>query len=220
MADRERKVETHPSFGMIQFSRITGGTEHNFFGSSLRPNQWIRLRIAQGERVHDLGQDWYRGHGKQHIEVDLTAAQFADLLTTMNVGDGVPCTIAYLGGQSVEQAPFEKPVTARIHGEFKDRMRAIGEDYEKGRERVAEILQKPKIGKADREEIEGVLEALYRRLIGDSPFYLSQFEEGADKIVSQAKAEVDAFVTGMVQRTGMKALGMNVDHMQLEHRDE
>jgi hypothetical protein len=38
------------------------------------------------------------------------------------------------------------------------------------------------------------------------PFYLDQFDEAATRVASQAKAEVDAFITTAVMNTGLQAL--------------
>ena len=45
----ERETFKHPAFGMIGFSRISGG-ESTLFGSSIEHNDRIKLKIKHGKR--------------------------------------------------------------------------------------------------------------------------------------------------------------------------
>ena len=84
MSDKD-EILTHPSYGMVQFSRVTGGN-CRLFGSALEGhNHRIELRIFEAEMHIDHDLHMERPYGKgQIIEVALSAAQFAELLTTMN----------------------------------------------------------------------------------------------------------------------------------------
>ena len=110
MSDEEPK-EKHPAYGMVGFYRVSGNPGR-LFGSSLKNHEsYIALRIGTGERIHSNGWDRYYGSLRgEHVEVMLSSAQFAELLTSMNVGNGVPCTIAYLGGKKVERAPEDAEI--------------------------------------------------------------------------------------------------------------
>ena len=104
----DEKVFSHESYGMVQFSRITGRSGR-LFGSSL-PDQgsFIRLRVVRADRRHHLGRDWYHGESKVLFEADLSNVQFAELITTMNHGQGAPCTLRFCDGKPMEKPPEEK----------------------------------------------------------------------------------------------------------------
>jgi hypothetical protein len=116
------------------------------------------------------------------IEVALSPAQFAELLTTMNSGPGVPGTL-------------EKVMKNRAQ-EFKD---ALSE--------VTKIVEEKKaLSKSDCKQIMGILSSMVMQFESNMPFYVGQFEEAAEKIAVQTKAEVDAFITHAVQSTGLETL--------------
>ena len=41
------------------------------------------------------------------VEVDMSYTQFAEAITSLNMGDGVPVTITNIGGQPVPGCPYE-----------------------------------------------------------------------------------------------------------------
>ena len=104
MADpfQDRTAENHPSFVTVQFSRLSGSKR--FFGSSVTSHSWIRLQIRPATLYHYLGEDSIYATNRSLVEVDLSPAQFAELLTTMNVGSGVPGTLIRFDGKKVEEA--------------------------------------------------------------------------------------------------------------------
>lgn len=89
----EREVLKHPAFEMIGFSRVSGG-DSTLFGSSIKHNDKIVMKLKHGEQERSLHEDHYYGRGLI-AEVEMSYSQFAECITTMNFGDGVPCTIRY-----------------------------------------------------------------------------------------------------------------------------
>ena len=82
---------SHPSYGMMCFSRITGGDPH-LFGTSIKHNDKISLVLRTAEYDRSLNQNWYYGK-KELFEVEMSYTQFVELITHMNMGSGVPVTI-------------------------------------------------------------------------------------------------------------------------------
>ena len=97
----------HPSYGILHISRTSGGTSAiRLFGSPLATHYGtIRLTISKGKWIHGLNHDRYFGMSKDFIEVEMSAAQFADAITSLNMGSGTPCTIRYVGGERVPDPP-------------------------------------------------------------------------------------------------------------------
>jgi hypothetical protein len=88
--------ESHPAFGMIGASRVSvAGGLHNgsvLFDSDVAHQQLIRVTLSRAVRKRDGMQD--RTHAiRELFEVDMSMAQWASFVSSMNVGDGVPCTI-------------------------------------------------------------------------------------------------------------------------------
>jgi len=203
----DEKEFSHESYGMVGFSRVQGSTGR-IFGSSL-PDQstFIRLRVTRGTRRHHLGRDWYHGDHKTMVELDLSAAQFAELLTSMNMGSGIPCTLRFAEGRQMEKCPEEKLEAQQVRDDFKEKVAQVAQNMNDSRKKIDSILAKPNITKADRKEVESLLELIVQDVRSNMPFWLDQFQEATGKIITSAKAEIDSFMTHAVMTAGYKALG-------------
>lgn len=85
------KLEKHPCYGVLGFSRRSGGVAP-LFGSSIQHGDTICMTLKHGELERHLNNDHYFGKGVI-AGVEMSYSQFAKTITAMNVGDGVPCTI-------------------------------------------------------------------------------------------------------------------------------
>jgi hypothetical protein len=203
----DEKIFAHESYGMVQFSRLTGHSGR-LFGSSL-PDQgsFIQLRVVRADRRHHLGRDWY--HGEQHplMELDLSNVQFAELLTTMNNGSGVPCTLRYTDGRQMEKPPEERLEAQQVRDDFKEKLAQVARNMQESMTKIDEVLSKKSIGQGDRDMIHDLLGLIKQDVASNIPFWLKSFHEATGKIVASAKTEIDAFLTNAVMSAGYKALG-------------
>jgi hypothetical protein len=213
---------THPAYGMVAFDRVSGDPGR-MFGSSLQTHgQFVRLTIRQGQRAHDLGQDWLMGANRvPHIEVWLSAAQFAELLTTMNVGDGVPCTIKEVNGMCIEMPQDEKTEVDRAYDAAKEHMQIFPQEVRAKMARAQELLaEKGPMKVAARKEVSGVLREVLMTVDANFPFALKQFQSAAEKTTTHAKAEFDSLVMHAITTRGLAALQLEVPpQKQLEEPD-
>lgn len=207
MSDKDETL-SHPSYGMVGFSRVTSSGHQRLFGSTLESHyHTIHLRIHEADLCidHDLHMERARAKG-QIVEVELSAAQFAELLTSMNVGDGVPCTIRRrMGVGGIEDPPAVPVESANVRTDFAAKMKGIRPDLAR---RAKELLDElPTSLKAStRRQIEIKLGNIVDLVAGNATFALDQFQEAAARVTTAAKAEIDAVVTHVVQATGIKAL--------------
>jgi len=201
--------QTHPSYGLASFSRRTGNPGR-LFGSPLPNHQaYVTLAIRTGHLMKETtsGQERYFGSIRGDlIEVDLSSAQFAELLTTMNVGLGVPCTIRYVNNKRVEDPPEIPQEVEKVRTHFAEKMKEAAQDFKEQRKSVEALLEKKSLSQADRKQIANALGRVEMMLTSSAPFYLEMFEESAQKVVLHAKSEIDAFVTHNVFTEGLKAI--------------
>jgi hypothetical protein len=212
------KYEEHPSWGMVEFSRVEHGGTCRLFGSNLTNHgTTIMLRVWQAHRKHDLGQDWIHGGSRELIEVEMSAAQFAGLLTTMNIGNGVPCTIRHVQGEQRPEVPPDPGEMGRIRAAF--RREIEGDDSERSGHgglttRLRDLMDEAKkvlskdgtVKVSERKALLDRLEMLEQEIRANMPFMLKQFERATEKVATAAKAEVDAFITHAATRLGMERL--------------
>lgn len=216
--------QKHESFGMLQFSRIQRGGSTALFGSSIEHQHTIAMRLHTGVVERGLNTDWYFAD-KQLFEIEMSQTQFAEAISSMNMGSGVPVTIRYIGGKRMEDCPFENK-RQQFEQEFKKEMREIAARLSKLTEDAERILKEKKAPtKADKEIILGQIAKLRGEIGGTMPFIQSCFNEQMDKTVLEAKGEVDAFVTGMVTKLGLESLqqlaeigGVRSGQKELEER--
>lgn len=207
----EGKKFEHPSYGMVGFSRVTGNPGR-LFGSSVSGSSvsdhgtFVSLRITRASRQHDLSRDWYHGDMTPIIEVYLSSAQFAELLTSMNIGSGVPCTIRYTDGQSVESPPNELLEAEQVKHDFKGRIDELAVKLISSQKHISELLEKKALTQADRKEVNSLLDGVVREIKANMPFVLESFEKATKQMETAAKAEVDAFMTHAMMVAGMNAL--------------
>jgi len=202
----------HESYGMIGFSRITGSSGR-MFGSSL-PDQhtFIRLRIGTGMRTHSLSRDWFgkdydMNDGRDYIEVDLSPAQYAELLTTMNVGSGIPCSIRSIDGRGIAECPDELFEVEQIREGFSDTTKELADRMKTFASKMKETFEKKTtITLKDKEDLRVLYGLVVQQVESNMPFVINQFHTAAGKIITQAKSEVDAWVTSAIHAAGIKAI--------------
>jgi hypothetical protein len=204
--DRDKKYETHPSFGMISFSRIhSGGKGPRLFQSFTDNSTFISCKIKGAEVGHDLGRDWVHGN-KTMIEVYISASQFAELLTSMNIGDGVPCTIKQVAGVEIPKAPLCETVASKVRNTFKNEVKDKINDLQKVAKEIETMLAGSKLSKENQKQLNWKIQELAGLFSDHAPFMLDSFEEAVEKTVVGAKAECDAWLTHNIMRAGLESL--------------
>ena len=169
---KDEKEFKHPSYGMVQFNRVQGSPK--LFGTMLDNHySFVTLAIKQATLIRsDSGDRYYGSTRGDLIEVQLSAAQFAEAITTMNVGLGVPCTIAYVNGEQVEEPPTTPSEPENLRTEFKERMQAFVKKTTEGIETIRETMQKPTLNKKDRADVLRFIERITQELGQNMPYLL------------------------------------------------
>jgi hypothetical protein len=202
-ADNADIIEEHESFGLVGLSR-RNSRGSVLFGSSIDHQNVIALTIKTADVKRDLKREWYHGISTL-IEIEMSQSQFSECITSPNIGEGVPCTIRYIGNERILDPPYENKKD-QFKQEFKNAMTNISTDLSENRDILQSILEKKSIGKADKEEISRLF-GIFINKIGDSiPFIQSSFSKQMDKSVTEAKAEVEAFINQRVTEEGRKQL--------------
>lgn len=204
-SDEQDFEREHPSYGMLDISRTNGSSAVRLFGSPLADHySTIRIRVSKARWHHHLDRDWFHGMSKDHIEIELSAAQFADAITSLNHGAGTPCTIRYIDGKRVEDPPDYATEAEHVRQGFGETLKSYIAKAREQRKRIEELTGK--LGEKARREIRIALDVMEDQLASNVPFVVRQFEQATSKITSAAKAEVDAFVTGVFRAAGIEAI--------------
>lgn len=195
--------------GLVGLSRVNGSKK--LYMSNLNNSNWISLRVYEGRDTTEYGEKKvFAKSGRPLVDLELSASQFAELLTTMNVGHGVPCTLRYINGEEIDQAGLEedeKPVDiGKKH--FEKNAKEFTEKINKKTSDYLEELEGLKMSKKDKARVQHILQDVKTEINSNMPFYVSMFEEAAKKVVTESKTEIDAFVQGGIVKAGLEALGI------------
>lgn len=212
--------QTHPMYGVIGISRTTGGA-HNLFGSSVPCNSTIRITLKRSEVERDCHTEWF--HGKENLfEIAMSPAQFAEMITNMNCGEGVPCTIIYDGTtqtyRPLAECPYE-PQFDQYNNEFKETCKNINHDVNAMIKKAEDILSQKTVKKSDINTLMALLGALSTDLNSNLPFVQESFNEYLNNSVSDAKQEIDAFMQHRLMQYGVDTL-KKIETTNKENRPE
>lgn len=203
---------THPSYGTLLFSRTSSGGKTPLFGSSIQHRDTICMTLHHASIERGLNRDWIHGD-KVIAEVEMSYSQFAEAITSMNIGTGVPVTVRWT--EKDGKIPPCDFVSKReqFEDEFKTQRKNATRVSEELIQEVTELFnQKGTLKKADKEDILRKLNKLKMDIGINTDFIVNQFNEQMDKTVMEAKGEIEAFYQNKVNAIASAAL--------MEHRDE
>jgi hypothetical protein len=176
---------SHPAFGAIKASRVQGRAE--LFGSDMSHDRYISVAINRAVMNRSLSSNWVFANDEV-IEVALSEAQWATFVSAMNVGVGVPCTIAHIEGKRLPQIERDSSEQNRFAGELKasleKAMLALGE--------LSELATGRPLKAAESSRIRSLAFAAHRAISDSAPFVAKQFAEHMEEKTEAAKAEVHA----------------------------
>jgi hypothetical protein len=196
-------VARHPAYAQIGASRVSGSAR--LYGSDFVHQNCVRVRIGKSELHRSLANDNPYGSNQSYIEVDLSEAQWASFVSSMNIGFGTQCTLRYRDGEEVPgiAAPEEDRREQFTREAGERAARAITE-----MDTLAAEIDEMKIPEKQKKALKGRLGQARQQLTSNIPFVLEQFAEHMETTVEKAKVEVNAYVLNTIQRAGLQALGV------------
>lgn len=195
--------ETHPSWILVGASRVSG--HRVLFQSDVDHQHFVRVTVRRATRTRDLHRDWVHGAASADlIEFDMSMAQWAEFLTTMNVGQGVPATLNWINGKAVEQeeAPERRiDLTAK---EVRSKTSHALDPVNAAMVRVQEALDTNAGKRVLRDAVDSLKHAI-GNLPANMAFAAKSLDEHAEKTVAHAKAEIDAMAIALERRAELAA---------------
>lgn len=204
--------EKHESYGVIQVSRVSSNKFTTLFGSSIKHANYIQLRIFKGVRQRHSNREWYHHEAKPIIEVSLSEAQFGRFLSSINMGDGTPCTIAFHDGKAFEAPPYENQRMV-FENEFKKEMQKVTSGFAENINSVEEILSKKSLNKEDKANVMSALTRVKAAIDDVVPFIQASFNEAIDHSTTEAKGEIEAFILNKVFNEDSSAMKAAIESL-------
>ena len=202
---------THPSYGTLRFSRVTGG-ETSLFGSSIKHRDTIIMELYHASIERNLYRDWI-DNNRPIAKVEMSYSQFAEAITSFGCDSGIPVTIRLT--EKDGQIPECDFVSKReqFTDEFKEKRKQVMDNSQQLIQDIADLFsQKKTLTKAEKEHIMEKLNMLYNDIGTNMDFVADQFNKQMDKTVKEANGEIEAFCQNKINTIANVAL--------VEHRDE
>jgi len=198
------EVYSHPAMGMISAHRVQG-TTNALWMSEVKHLGYVVLEIDEAT----LHKDAYADRtfpGKRVVRVAMTEAQWVGLISRMNT-TGVPCT---LRERHVGEYVDLPELPSQDSGEAKlDSMKAaMAARLKQQIDERADVIRTlgGKLGKKDKEELDKQLSILIGHLHANAAYAEERLTEVKEKMVNDAKTEIEAHVQGVVHRLGIQSL--------------
>lgn len=200
LQDDEYGAETHPAFGLIGASRVSCTPGAVLFDSDIRHGHTVRVRIKAATRTRDLHHDLIFGR-EEYIEVEMSEAQWASFVSSMNSGDGVPCTVrSTQDDREVPGVPYA-PRLAQSIAETREAAHEAFDDIKAAMDAYDAILSS---GTAkDRREALQTLRARIANAVPNVDFAGKRLIEQTENVVTKARADIEAFVINKAQQLGL-----------------
>lgn len=203
-ATKDDQILEHPAYAVISAHRING--QFDLFDSNIINHGAVQIEIHEAR--HYVGPYHRRTHpGKLIAEVMLSEAQWVAFVSRMNMGSGTPCTLRYTrDGNLVDVPALPKTQSAA------DRLRATA-DVQNQKHREASKAAMAKIDaicdtlpKGKAKEIRDALTQVGYSINENHEFAREVLMEDTERLITEAKVELDATLQSMVTTTGIKAL--------------
>jgi hypothetical protein len=205
-------TETHPSYGIIGVSRVSGNA--NLFDSEVKHMHYISIRLKNAHRVIEGTHEFLSGD-REIVEIFMTEAQFAQFLTQPNQGDGVACTIHFSAGDKGEpwlhprfgtrpEPPKPERFEAKFHKEASDRAQIIIDNLATLTKTVDSFLSgETKANKGTLTELQKLLSSATQQIKSNIPYVLEVATEQLEKKISAAVVEFESYVSQSMQAKGL-----------------
>jgi len=203
----EDKIDYHESFVQVSFSRHNSNKNKSIYGSSIGHNETLVLEVYESEVHRHLSRSWYSPR-KKIMELEMSQSQFAELITTMNMGSGIPCNLNYFNGKHIENNTLTNILDV-FKKEFQNDLNGITKKSKETIEEIQNILNNKTVTKKDLKKALDNLYHIKQDLESNLTFILSQFNEQMNKTVVEAKGEVEAFVENKIRSAGLSSIAQN-----------
>lgn len=220
MMEKE-KIVKHESFGLISACRTNGSHGHFFYGSDMQPNNFITITLCKNCQIeydNVMGKRYTEGRNNLDdiVEIEMTSTQFAEFITTLNVGQGVPCNIKKFG-RVIDRYEENEELDSKYEYEYKKSIEILKKQrgaYNEAHKKIMEICDK--LPNKKKEEISSIINKLATDVCDNVPFHIRNIKDASEEIVSKAKTEIASYLNVATNIVTGKQLDMGEKPLQLD----
>ena len=198
--------------GLIQISRTYSG-RNVLFGSNIPHDTCMRLTISQAYIHRSFNENHYYPKNKL-IEIELSPSQYAEMITNLNHGVGVPCTITKF---MEERVPNDLKLNDELEMVKLEYSESVDKIMDEIKNTIYEIPDDKSMSPKKIRDLKIDLVNILYRLTQEAPFMKERFDETLDKIFVEAKASIDDTINLTLSNIGLDTIKMQ---KLLENKNE
>lgn len=198
----------HPAFGKVVLSHPAGNV--TLFGSDVAHHGSMRISLYRAHLDRGVEHDFI-GQDGLICQFELSAAQFAQFITSQGAGSGTPCTLSY--GPAIESKLVDYPAIEKIESKMDMHRRGVLESaieqvnkIKKSFDAVNALMAGPSISKNAMRDALFDLKCMIDNTPANMEFTVSSAEKALEAAVSDAKIEIESYIAITTQRLGIRSL--------------
>lgn len=182
-------IERHPAYATIGASRVSSGHGIQLFGSDFAHQHFITIKIRTAELMRGSSEDRIHGDVGSIISVALSESQWAQFVSSLNVGTGVPCTLERLQDEMIPGIERKVERKRQFESELHARLEGVRESIREAEDMVKALP----VSQKKKDEILHQLRVAGGNMEPNLKFTADQFGEYMEDVVTKAKAEIHAY---------------------------
>jgi hypothetical protein len=140
------------------------------------------------------------------LRLRMSPNQFSELITTLNVGEGVPATLEMFFDQNLPKGEIPRlPVQSKTET-FRAELGDITQETVEKIQALNKSIDEITMPKKNKEALKSQITQILNNLQSNLPYILTCANQQLDKAVASAKSVIDSFYTGLCVRLGVKSL--------------
>ena len=183
---------SHPSFAVVNLTRYQIAKEKNLYGSDIKHMNTISLKISTASTIRHSNKTWHRPKN-QIIEVEMSEAQFGQMISSFNQGEGTPVTLRWLKGEGYMPDIELESLHQVFNNEMKASVKRQISKVMEAAKALRQALNEDKLGKKTLDPLVKDLEVSLQNMPSNLAFVDSSFQESMERATQAAKAEIEAF---------------------------
>lgn len=196
----DQEPETHESWLQIRANTVSSNPGASLFDSEIKHQRYVIVEICYANRRREFHRDWIMDE-KPILTVAMSMAQWGAFVSSFGTS-GVPATLQRLGGELIEEPPYE-PRMAQSTAEVKEATTKAIEDVQQAFAKVEEIFENGGGKKAMREAIFS-LKCQIRNAPGNMQFAAKSLDEHVENTITKARADIEGMVTQKAAELGIE----------------
>lgn len=184
--------EEHPAYALIGASRVSSTPGAVLFDSDIQHGHSVIVHISTASRRRANNHDHTYAE-KQLIEVQMSEAQWASFVSSMNTGPGVPCTMLRREGEMIPGLPY----APRLAESMKE-VRGAAEKYTQNIADAFAAYEEKKTAENLRS-----LRAAIENAPANMAYVAESLTEHAENVVQRARVDVESMVTAKAEQVGL-----------------